>query len=898
MKTTPRVLLGVVALLCAVALIDWKTANNLGALSLKSCQDSEGSWRGLTCEMAVVLSRDKYVALKASAEYQLDEENFSEALNRYTTAEPLGRNDADLYFRRGDAFSGLERPDDAIRDYNRAIAIDPTQAGHFNNRGNVYFNLLKQMQAAVSDYKKANQLDPASPIPLANLGHVFYELEDFPAALKQFTAALERERDADLYEYRAEILHRLGRNRDAIDDISEAIKLRPSVAKLYSDRGFYLCAIGRSREALKDHDYAITLEPKNSIYFHERSVCLNRIGDRQAALADISKAITLNDKDPLSFFQRAYILSDLKRYADAIEDWARVIKLDPKDSSAYFNRARDRYFLDDLKGAKEDFDVAARITPNNPGFYAARRIVLEELGDSVGAASDTKKALELYSKEIKNRPSALQLYLQRGELLNAANFREKAEADFKKALQIDPENIEARKAWGSFLIDGERYQEAVDTYTAVITRGERDAEIFNNRGLASFYLKQYEAAISNFSEAIRLDPSDPLPFVNRAETFEKQDRISRAIVDMNSAIRLDTKDVEKYRYRGDLWRAGGNSEKAVSDYTEAIARDKKNVRSYFERGVTFIELGRLAEAESDLRLVLSLDSQHDNAREQLRIIESKRSSQQTSRDDSGAQGARQSRVALVIGNGRYLYAPQLKNTVSDAILISQQLSKVGFDVSTVVDASKREMTAALSEFKNKAKRADWALIYFAGHGVEIQGVNFMIPVDGNIAQEQSAARETVNLQSFIDSVETARLLRMVILDACRDDPFSRPSTTRGINRSLVRERLRDSASSSSVNSSLRIDERNKGGLARVEPDPGTLVVFAAKSGQVALDGSGKNSPFATALVKRIRETPPREVRRIFDFVREDVSMATKGIQQPFAYGSLAAAEDFYFTRAQ
>jgi len=895
MKIGPIVLLGVATLSCAGALIDWKTANYLGTLSLKSCQNSERSWRGLACEIAVALSRDEYIAQLALAKYQLDEENFSEALRLYNAAESLGARTADLYFGRGDAFRGLENPDAAIRDYNRSIGINPTQAGYFNNRGLAYLHLKKQPKNAILDFRKAHELDPDNAIPLFNLGVASNYLEDYQSTLDYFSRSIERHRDPSAYEYRAYALYRLGRYPDAVNDMSSAIKLAPTSAKLYSDRGFYRCLTKDTNGALSDHDHAIHLDENDAIFLHERSVCLTRTGNLQAALSDISKALTLNDKDPLAFFQRADILSDLKRHAEAVEDWTQVIKLDPRDPSAYFNRARDRYFLNDLKGAKEDFDRVAANTPNDPKVYAARSIVLEELGDAFRAANDTKKALELYSKEIKSNPSGLQLYLQRGELLNAANLREKAEADFKKALQIDPGSIDARKAWGSFLIDAERYQEAVDTYTAVITRGERDADVFNNRGLASFYLKQYRAAISDFSEAIRLDSSAPLPLVNRAETFEKQDRISSAIADMNSAIRLDPNDVDKYRYRGDLWRAGGNSEKAVSDYTAAIAQDQKNVRTYFERGVTFIELGRLAEAESDLQLALSLDSNHDNAREQLRIIQSKRTSEQNFIKPLDALNDRQSRVALVIGNGRYLYAPQLKNTVPDAILVSQQLSKVGFDVSTVVDASKREMTAALSEFKSKAKRADWALIYFAGHGVEIQGVNFMIPIDGNIAQEQSAARDTVNLQSFIDSVETARLLRIVILDACRDDPFSRPRTTREISRSLVRERKRDSASSSSVNSSLRIDDRNKGGLARVEPAPGTLVVFAARSGQVALDGSGENSPFATALIKRIRETPPREVRRIFDFVREDVSMATEGAQQPFAYGSLAAAEDFYFT---
>ena len=131
-------------------------------------------------------------------------------------------------------------------------------------------------------------------------------------------------------------------------------------------------------------------------------------------------------------------------------------------------------------------------------------------------------------------------------------------------------------------------------------------------------------------------------------------------------------------------------------------------------------------------------------------------------------------------------------------------------------------------------------------------------------------------------MRSQKKLRLVILDACRDNPFVSELRTTAATAS----RSISGLGASSVGT----------GLARIEPAPGTLVVYSAKNGQVALDGDGKNSPFVEALVRRIEQKPPIEVRRMLDFTREDVFSATKSQQQPFAYGSLSASEDFFFVR--
>lgn len=173
-------------------------------------------------------------------------------------------------------------------------------------------------------------------------------------------------------------------------------------------------------------------------------------------------------------------------------------------------------------------------------------------------------------------------------------------------------------------------------------------------------------------------------------------------------------------------------------------------------------------------------------------------------------------------------------------------------------------------FAREADRADWGLVYYAGHGIEVGGVNYLIPVDARLTSDRDVELEGVSLTQVLGAVERARKLRLVLLDACRDNPFvSQMKRTLG-TRSIGR------------------------GLASVEPEAGTLVVYAAKHGETALDGDGSNSPFAAALVKNVA-TPGLEVRRLFDFVRDEVLKATNRRQQPYSYGSLPGREDFYFT---
>ena len=230
----------------------------------------------------------------------------------------------------------------------------------------------------------------------------------------------------------------------------------------------------------------------------------------------------------------------------------------------------------------------------------------------------------------------------------------------------------------------------------------------------------------------------------------------------------------------------------------------------------------------------------------------------------------------MIGNSAYTNASVLTNPKRDAALVAETLRRTGFESVTVqIDLRKDALMAALRDFAVQAQSADWAVVYYAGHGMEVGGVNYLIPVDARIAVDRDIEFEAVPLGQILNAAERAKKLRLVILDACRNNPFA-----------------------SKMKRTLEVASRSTSqGLAAVEPDAGTMVVYAAKDGEVALDGAGANSPFATALVKNL-PTPGLEVRRLFDYVRDDVMDLTRRKQKPFSYGSISGRQDFYFVAAK
>ncbi len=223
----------------------------------------------------------------------------------------------------------------------------------------------------------------------------------------------------------------------------------------------------------------------------------------------------------------------------------------------------------------------------------------------------------------------------------------------------------------------------------------------------------------------------------------------------------------------------------------------------------------------------------------------------------------QKRLALVIGNGAYLLSP-LKNPVNDAQLMADELKKLGFDVMSYTDLSQNDMKSKIREFGNKlSKEKGVGLFYYAGHGIQLNGENYLIPVTAVINKEQDVELESVNLKRVLGEMDYAQNdLNIVILDACRNNPFARSFRSGGGN-----------------------------GLASTTAPKGTFIAYATAPGSVASDGSGKNGLYTQELVKAL-EQPGYKIEDVFKAVRNNVYKLSNEMQVPWENSSIFG--DFYF----
>jgi uncharacterized caspase-like protein len=230
--------------------------------------------------------------------------------------------------------------------------------------------------------------------------------------------------------------------------------------------------------------------------------------------------------------------------------------------------------------------------------------------------------------------------------------------------------------------------------------------------------------------------------------------------------------------------------------------------------------------------------------------------------------AAERRVALVIGNAAYQNTTTLANPANDALDMAAALEKVGFTVQVERDLTKRGMEAALSRFARAADGADAALFFYAGHGVQYRGSNYLVPVDARLEDEISIAYELLRLDDVQFSLERARGVKLLLLDACRNNPL--------LDRLVRRSGTRDTPLTR--------------GLARVDGARGMVIAYATQADQVAVDGTGRNSPFTEALIKYLAE-PGLEVGTLLRRVAIEVDRATSGRQLPETWVTLR--DEFY-----
>jgi tetratricopeptide (TPR) repeat protein len=570
-----------------------------------------------------------------------------------------------------------------------------------------------------------------------------------------------------------------------------------------------------------------TLLPANRpVVLFNRSVGYSKKGEKDLAIADLDQAIGLVPDRADYYTQRGNMYYDKKQYDTAIADYSKSIDLKPDNADVIGYRGNAYFDRGSYEQAFADYNAALRLKPDDANLHAYRGSTALRLARAAEALPDIEFILQ------KGGASVLPGdYINHGVALIELGRKDDADEDFQKAEALATSRIDAD--------------------------GHKDGYDFAYRAFARGYGNDPDGAIADATKFIALSPTDGSGFQARALGYAANGDYTRAIADFTQAINLGRMGFI-LRQRGDAYLAAGLPELAIADYQAMLKRAPGNV------------LAAAGMAKANQALAANVLASAGAAQGGQPPAQS---AQTAAPPAAGATVALGRRVALVIGNGNYARFGALPNPKNDAAKMADTLRKIGFaEVTLVEDATNQDFNAALQNFATAADGADWAVIYYAGHGIEVSNTNYLIPVDAKLASDRDVTFETVPLDRVMAASEGAKGMRLVILDACRDNPFAAAMARKTATRSVSR------------------------GLSRVEPDGGTLVVYAAKAGQVAQDGDGGNSPFVTALTSNLQK-PNVEIGKLFRLVRDDVMKATNRQQEPFTYGSLPG-EDFIFNPGQ
>ncbi len=485
---------------------------------------------------------------------------------------------------------------------------------------------------------------------------------------------------------------------------------------------------------------------------------------------------------------------------------------------------------------------------------------------------------------------------------------DRAIADFDEAARLDarfaPALINRGISWAAL---GE-YDRAIGDFDQAIRIEPKNAFALNNRGGAFRDKGAGDLAIADFDRAIAIDPKYAVALYNRGNVYQDKREYDRAIADYNSAIASRPKDTDALRARGRAWTDKGDLERARADYRAALATPAKDQQGRDVQAAVRTLLGVLEKSLEERKRLASLEKAERLKRANPPIETPKivakpppdppapplltrkekvpdkppqlakpaPPSPKAPPSDIASAPAPASRVALVVGNARYSTFRELANPRHDAEDVAKALQELGFKVQLSLDVGYAGMKEVLAHFAQRARLADTALVFYAGHGLQRDQVNYLAPVDAFI-DDGNMLKNLIDLRSVIADLEGASRVRLLIVDACRDSgavqrvasrqaPVTR---TTGITRGLAR--------------------------IEIEDGKGTLVAFATQPNNVATDGAGRNSPFTSALLKHL-STPGLELRTLLTRVRAEVVNATSGRQRPEVVDSLVGEVVFKAAR--
>jgi tetratricopeptide (TPR) repeat protein len=502
-------------------------------------------------------------------------------------------------------------------------------------------------------------------------------------------------------------------------------------------------------------------------------------------------------------------------------------------------------------------------------------------GSAYGDKQDYARAIADYSKALQLNPNYADAYYSRGTVYLRMNDNDRAIGDISQTLRLNPNHAYAYFNRGLAYQNKADYTRAIADYDQAVRLNpalgdayQHAAVALNGRGDAYLKAGDYDRAIADYNRSIQLQPNSYWPYSHRGDAYRRKGDLERAIADLDQALGLSPGLNEALTLRGLAYRAKGDLRRAKADFSSAANSAPTGFNAEIYQEMARQQLSALAETttsptggQASAAAAPSGPADPAAAQASLNTPASSAAAADSGAKPSSLPGKR---VALVIGNDDYENLPDLKKAVNDSRSVGQALTRLGFDVTVVENAPRRTINARLAEFTGKVGPGDTAFFFFAGHGVQISGTNYLMPVDTPEAregQERFVMGEGIPADGIVQQVqERGAKVAMLVLDACRDNPFAKAGT-RGVGGTR--------------------------GLTIMTVPEGVFVIYSAGIGETALDRLGDDDPdpnsvFTRTFVKLLGE-PGLTVHSIAKRTQQDVHELAKSVshaQMPAYYDQI------------
>lgn len=465
-------------------------------------------------------------------------------LFRINIAIPSNNSDAERWIEYGNQLYRLGKDADAVKAFDRAIAVKPDSVNaHYgrgialaNGRNNLaalgsfdraiqlvpsgnqssYYYLWKYRSVALGELNRkaealvsisrAIELEPQDPILLNEQAELLRHFKRYPAAIAIYDKIIAQEPKAWVYSNRGLAKSELGDNKGAFADYDTAISINPQYALPYSNRGGLKFELGDHKAAIADYDTAIRLSSQLAAPYSNRGLAKSKLGDNKGALADHNTAIEIDPRNGKSYSNRGGLKSELGDYKGAMSDFDTAIRLDPQFDQSHYNRGRLKYILKDYKGAITDYDRAIQISPKLALAYLNRGGAKQKLGDEKGTLADYDTAILLTPKDAR-------IYYNRGAVRDRLGDKKGALADYDTAILLTPKDARIYYRRGAFKSGLGDNKGTLADYDTAIRLNPEYAEAHLGRGLFKYKLGDKKAALADYNVAALLFKTQNQPAI-------------------------------------------------------------------------------------------------------------------------------------------------------------------------------------------------------------------------------------------------------------------------------------------------------------------------------------------------------------------------------------------------